>query len=168
MRSNLCSSVTQCHYYCSVTKPCQTLCDPMDCSTSDFPVLHHLPEFAQTHVHWVGDAIQPPHPLSSTFPPAFNFPSIRVFSRGSIFHKGGQSIGFSASASVLRMNIQGWSFHVRNSMVSSSSHVHMYLGKLYFSLNIFDLNFHIYIINLENSKANARKDSSVHNMWKHI
>ena len=44
----------------------------MDCSTPGFPVLHHLPEFTQAHVHWVGDAIQPSHPLSSPSPPAFN------------------------------------------------------------------------------------------------
>jgi len=56
---------------CSVTRLCSTLCDPMDCSTPGFPVLHHLPELAQTHVHWVGDAIQPSHPLSSPSP-AFN------------------------------------------------------------------------------------------------
>ena len=77
-------------------------------------------------------------------------------------------ISMGISISVLPMNIQGWSLHVHNSMIFSSSHVHMYLGKLYFSLNISDLNFHICIISLENSKANARKDSVVHNMWKHI
>ena len=48
------------------------LCSPMDCSTPDFPVLHYLPEFAQTHAHWVGDAIQPSGPLLSPSPPAFN------------------------------------------------------------------------------------------------
>ena len=48
------------------------LCDPMDCSMPDFPVLHQLPEFAQTHVHKVHDAIQPTHLLSSASPPAFN------------------------------------------------------------------------------------------------
>ena len=58
-----------CH---SFAQSCPTLCDPMDCSTSAFPVLHHLPEFAQTHVHWVSDAIQPSHPLPSPSPPAFN------------------------------------------------------------------------------------------------
>ena len=52
---------------------CPTLCNPMDCSTPGFPVLHHLPEFAQTHVHWVSDNIQPSHPPSSPSPPAFNF-----------------------------------------------------------------------------------------------
>ena len=48
------------------------LCNPMDCSTPGLPVHHQLPEFAQTHVHWVSDAIQPSHPLSSPYPPAFN------------------------------------------------------------------------------------------------
>ena len=52
--------------YCSVTELCLTLCDPMDCSTPGFPVLRHLPEFAQTHVHWVDEAIQPSHPLYMT------------------------------------------------------------------------------------------------------
>ena len=57
---------------CSVAKPCSSLCDPMDCSTPGFPVLHHLPEFAQTHVHRVRGAIQPSHPLSPPSPPAFS------------------------------------------------------------------------------------------------
>ena len=49
-----------------------TLCDPMNCSMPGLPVHHQLPEFTQTNVHWVGDAIQPSHPLSSPSPPAFN------------------------------------------------------------------------------------------------
>ena len=57
---------------CSVAQSCPTLCDPMDCSTPGFPVLHHLLEFAQTHVHWVGDAIWPSHPLLLPSPFAFN------------------------------------------------------------------------------------------------
>ena len=56
----------------SVTKSCLTLCDPMDCSTPGFPVLHCLLEFAQTHVHWISDAIQPFHPLSTPSLPALN------------------------------------------------------------------------------------------------
>ena len=56
----------------SVAQLCPTLCDPMDCSTPGFPVHHELPELTQTHVHWVGDATQPSHPLSSPSPPAFN------------------------------------------------------------------------------------------------
>ena len=58
--------------FTSVTQSCPTLCNPMDCSTPGLPVHHQLLEFTQTHVHWVGDAIQLPHPLSSPFPPAFN------------------------------------------------------------------------------------------------
>ena len=57
---------------CSVTNSCPTLCNPVDCSTPGFPVLLCLPEFAQTHVHWVNDAIQPSHPLSPPSPPALN------------------------------------------------------------------------------------------------
>ena len=59
------------HQLSSVAQSCLTLCNPMDCSTPGFPVLHQPPELA-THVHWVGDAIQPSHPLSSPSPPAFN------------------------------------------------------------------------------------------------
>ena len=51
---------------------CPTLCDPMSCSTPGLPVHHQLPEFTQTHVHRVSDAIQPSHPLSSPSPPALN------------------------------------------------------------------------------------------------
>ena len=60
------------HQFTLVTQLHQTLCDPMDCSMPGFPVHHQLPEHAQTHVHQVGDAIQPSHPLSSPSPPAFN------------------------------------------------------------------------------------------------
>ena len=62
------------------------LCDPKDCNTPGFPVLHYLPELAQTHVHWVSDAIQPSHPLSSPPPPAFDLSSIRIFSKESALH----------------------------------------------------------------------------------
>ena len=58
---------------CSVNKLCLTLCNPLNCSIPGFPVLHHLPEFAQTHVHWVSDAIQTSHPLVPPSPLAFNF-----------------------------------------------------------------------------------------------
>ena len=64
-----------CPYFsscCSVTKLSLALCDPMDCSTPGFPVHHQLPELTQTHVHCVGDAIQPSHPLLSPSPPTFN------------------------------------------------------------------------------------------------
>ena len=85
----------------------------MNRSTPDFPVLHHLPELAQTHVHQVCDAIQPSHPLLSPSPPAFNLSQHQSFLRSQFFASGGQSIGFSASASVRLVNIQdrfplGW------------------------------------------------------------
>ena len=97
-------------YCCSATKLCPTLCDPVDCSTSGFPVLHYLPEFAQTHVHWVSDAIQPSHPhsISSFSSCAQSFPASGFFPVSQFFASGGQSIGVSASASVLPMNIQDW------------------------------------------------------------
>ena len=72
--------------YSSVTQSCLTLCDPMDCSTSVFPVHHQLLELTQTHVHRVGDAIHPSHPLSSPSPPAPIPPSIRVSSNESVLH----------------------------------------------------------------------------------
>ena len=59
-----------CIYSCSVVKSCLTLCNPMDCSMPGFPVLSYLLEFAETHVHWVSNAIQPSHPLSPPSPPA--------------------------------------------------------------------------------------------------
>ena len=69
--------------YCSsVAQSRPTLCNPMDCNTPGFPVLHYLPEFAQTHVHWVDDAIQPSHPLLPLFLPSI-FPSIGDFSNES-------------------------------------------------------------------------------------
>ena len=67
----------------SVAQLFPTLCDPMDCSTPGFSVHHQLLELAQTHAHWVGDAIQPSHPLSSPSPPWY-IPSIRVFSNESV------------------------------------------------------------------------------------
>jgi len=70
--------------HCSVTRSCLTLCNPMDCSMPGLPVLHHLPEFAQTQVHWVGDAIQPSHPLLSPSP-AFNI-SCMFFSKELALH----------------------------------------------------------------------------------
>ena len=67
--------------FSSVTQSCPTLCDPTDCSTPGLPVNHQLPEFTQTQVHHVGDALQPSHPL--LLPPSI-FLSIRVFSNESV------------------------------------------------------------------------------------
>ena len=89
---------------------CVWLCDPMNHSTPGLPVHHQLPEFNLIHVHWVIDAIQPSHPLSSPFPPTFNLSQHQgLFQLSQFFASGGQSIGVSASTSVLPMNIQDWS-----------------------------------------------------------
>ena len=69
--------------FSSVAQSCPTLCDPTNHSTPGLPVHYQLPEFTQTHVHRVGDAIQPSHPLSSPSLPAFSLSQIRVFSNES-------------------------------------------------------------------------------------
>ena len=86
--------------YYSIAKSCPTFCDPMGCSTPGFPVLHHLPEFAQTHVHWVDDAIQPSHPLLPPSP-AFSLSQYQGLSQWICsLQSGGQSIwSFSISPS---------------------------------------------------------------------
>ena len=97
--------------FSSVARSCPTLCDPMDCSIPGFPVHHHLPKFTQIHVHRVSDAIQPLHPLSSPSHPTFNLSILAAsgsFLMNQLFTSDGQSIGVSASASVLPMNVQGW------------------------------------------------------------
>ena len=95
--------------FCSVTKSCLTLGDPVDCSMPGSSVLHYLPEFAQIHVHWVGDAIQPSHPLPSSSPFAFNLSQHQGLLQWiSSSPLGSQSIGASSSASVLPMNILDW------------------------------------------------------------
>ena len=87
-----------------VSQSCPTLCDHMNCSTPGLPVHHQLPEFTQTHVHRVGDAIQPSHPLSSPSPPAPNPSQHQSFPMSQLFAWGGQSTGVSALASVLPKN----------------------------------------------------------------
>ena len=95
--------------FSSVTQLCPTLCDPMDCSTPGLPVHHQLPEFTQTHVHWDGDVIQPSHPLLSPSPPAFSLSQHQgLFKWVSSLHQVAKVLEFSASASVLPMNIQDW------------------------------------------------------------
>ena len=67
--------------FSSVAQSCPTLCNPMNHSTPGFPVHYQLQEFTQTHIHWVGDDIQPSHPLSSPSPPAFNLSQHQVLSK---------------------------------------------------------------------------------------
>ena len=94
LRKNFCnhfllSHSLACHFiwfapcFCSVAESCPILCDPMDCSMPGFSVLHYLLEFPQTHVHWVGDATQPSHPLLPLLLLPLIFPSIKAFSNES-------------------------------------------------------------------------------------
>ena len=95
--------------YCSITQSCPAICNPMDCSTPDFPVLHRLLEFVQTHVHWVGDASQPSHPLSPPSSPALN-----LHQHQGLFQWVGSSdqvvkiLELLLQRQVLPVNIQGW------------------------------------------------------------
>ena len=94
----------------SVAQSCPTVCDPVNRGTPGLPVHYQLPEFTQTHIHRVGDAIQPSHPLASPSPPAPN-PSQHqsLFQWVSTLAWGGQSTGVSALASFLPKNTQDWS-----------------------------------------------------------
>ena len=94
--------------FSSVAQSCLTLCDPMDCSKPGLPVHHQLPEFTQTHVHWVDDAIQPSHPAVPFSSSLLSFPASGSFPMSQFFSSGGQSIGVSDSTSVLPVNIQDW------------------------------------------------------------
>ena len=105
-------------FCCSVAKSYPTLCDPMDSSMPGFPVLHYLLKFAQTHVHWVGDAIQPSHPLLPLLLLPSIFLSIRIFFKESVLH-----IGWS----------KYWSFSFS---ISPSSE---YSGLISFRMDWFDL-----------------------------
>ena len=96
--------------FSSVIQSCPTLCNPMNHSTPGLPVHHQLPEFTQTHVHQVSDAIQPSHPLSSPSPSALkSLPASDFFPMSQLFTWGGQSTGVSALASFLPKKSQGWS-----------------------------------------------------------
>ena len=109
--------------FSSVAQSCLTLCDPVNRSTPGLPVHHQLLEFTQTHVYWVGDAIQPSHP-SSVVPFSFclqSFPAKGSFPMSQFFASGGQSIGASASVSVHPMIIQAWFSLGWTCLISSQS-----------------------------------------------
>ena len=100
-------SVDHLHWvqFSSVAQSCPTLCDPMDCSLPGLPVHHQLLELTQTHVHWVGDAIQPSHSLLSPSPPAFNLSQHQgLFKWVSSSHQVAKVLEFQ-----LPMNTQDWS-----------------------------------------------------------
>ena len=99
--------------FSSVTQSCPTLCEPLNCSTQGFPVQHQTPELSQTHVHPVGDNIQPSHPLSFPSPPAFNLsPVPESFPFSQFFSSGGQSISLSKEYSGLISFRMDW-FNLR-------------------------------------------------------
>ena len=106
------SPFVHCHQICccccSFAKSCPTLCSPTNCSMPGFPVLHYFPEFVQTLIHWVSDVIQPSHPLLLPFPLALNLSQHQALYQWIGLCISGQSIGASASASVLPMNTQDW------------------------------------------------------------
>ena len=91
----------------SVAQSCLTLCNPMNRSTPGLPVHHQLPESTQTHVHCVGDAIQPSHPVIPFSSGPQSFPASGSFQMSQLFSLSGQSTGASSSTSVIPMNIQG-------------------------------------------------------------
>jgi len=95
--------------FSSVAQSCATLCDPMNRSMPGLPVHHQHPEFTQTHVHRVSDAIQPSHPLLSPSPPAPNPSQHQSFPTSQLFAWGGQNTGVSPLASLLPKKSQGWS-----------------------------------------------------------
>ena len=101
----ICSAFSMFH---SVTQSCPTLCNSMDCSKPGSPVHHQLPELIQIHVHQISDAIQPSHPPAIPFSCLQIFPASGSFQMSQFFPSGGQSIGSSASVSVIPVNIQSW------------------------------------------------------------
>ena len=102
----------------SVTELYPTLCDPMDCSMPGFSVHHQLPELTQTHVHWVGDAIQPSHPLASPSPPTFNLSQHEGLSNELTLHLSWPNF---------------WSF------IFSTHTSNEYSGLIFFRIDWFDL-----------------------------
>ena len=104
--------------FISFAQSCLTLCDPTDCSTPGLPIHHQLPGLTQIHVHWVGDVIQPFHPLSSPFSPAFSLSQYQgLFKWVSSLHQVAKVLSFSFS-------------------ISSSNE---YSGLIYFRIDWFDL-----------------------------
>ena len=93
----------------SVGQSCPTLCNPTDCSMPGFPGLHCLPESAQTHVHWVSDAIQPFHPLSSPSPPDFNLSQHQgLFQWVNSSQQVAKVLELQLQHQVLAVSIKGW------------------------------------------------------------
>ena len=107
------------HCCCSVTQLCPTLCNPMDCSTPGLHVPHHLPKFVQVHIHLIGDALQPSHPLMPSSPSALN-----LSQKQGLFQ---WVICMHQMTKILEFKLQHQSFHwVQFSSVQSLSHVRLF------------------------------------------
>ena len=120
--------------------------------TPGFPVLHHLLEFAQTQVHWVNDAIEPSHPLSSPSPPAYYLSQHQGLSLMCLLlTSGGPNIGASVSASVFPMNSQGWFPLGFTGLISllSKRLSRVFSSTIVWNINPLALNSHIHIWVLE-------------------
>ena len=113
--------------FSSVTQSCLTLCDPMDCSTSGFPEHHQILELAQTHVHWIGDAIQPSHPLLFPSSPTFRLSQHQdIFKWVSSSHKVAKLLEFQLQHQAFQ-----WIFRVdflENVLVGSSCYTRTHKG----------------------------------------
>ena len=100
--------------FSSVTQSCPTLCDPMGFSTAYLPIHHKLPDFTQTHVHWVGDAIQPSHPLLIPFLPILNLSQHQGrFKWGSSSHQVANVLEFQLQ----HQSFKDWSFQPRTDLL---------------------------------------------------
>ena len=124
-----------CCWCCSVTQSCPTLCNPMDWSMPGFPVLHNLLELVQTHVPWVGDAIQPSHPLSSPSPPAFNLSQHQHLFWS--FASGGQSTGASKRGSIRNLEISEL-----NLLHDGQTRIGLYFSKFFILIQFLKVTFH--------------------------
>ena len=134
-----------------------TLSNPTDCSTPGLPVYHQLLEPTQTHVHWVSDAIQPFHPLSSLSAPAFNLSPSGSFPVSQPFTWGGHSIRVSASASVLPMNTQDCSPLGRTGWISLQSKG---LSRVFSNTTVQSINSSLL------SSLYSPSLTSIHDYWK--
>ena len=128
----LLASPTIFHSFCCCLVA-MTLCNAMN-SMPGFLILHWLRKFAQTHVHWVGDAIQSSHPLSPLFSCLQSFPASGSFPMSWLFATGGQNIWVLASAPVLPVNIQSWFPLGLTGLVSLQS---KWLSRVFFSTTIW-------------------------------
>ena len=164
---------------CSVAKSGPTLCNPMGCSMPGFPVLHYLLDFAQIHVHWVGDAIQPPRPLTPPSPLPSILPSIRFFSSESSLHiRWPKYWSFSASISPSNEYSGLISFRIdwfdllaspRDSEESSSTTIwkHQFFGAspTLTPINDYCKNHSIYLFSCLEHSIQARVGAALFESW---